>query len=453
MNRQSKEPKVILDVQIDMLNGIISYLFTDNPLINRKSLMSLRKLMDIIDTRMYESDETMMARFYFIKEILKAKLDDGIFNFTLLTQGVKGGIHDEEIEVIMETIHGTPELSTEEVRGINKWVSERLQYMHLYVYKDEIMEAFESLQIGDYESITDINNTVERACGAMLGDLRKAKADNLDNQDFDLTDESFDNAIEQAVVSLSRPSNFIKTGIQYLNEMYVGGYESGRVYMYLGPSGGGKSVILLHSALWARACNVERIQLKDPNKQPCVILLSMENSIKETIERIYNYYHNTDIRELDPKAAVQLLKSKGLSLEDNPINLKIMYRPNKSISTDDLYSIIDEVEEEGFECIAFVLDYVKRIRPANPTKDLRIDLGNVVDELTVLAKTRDIPVITATQMNRDAIKKIEEGLEAGKSDIGKSLGASNIGESWTIVENLDYLTAIYKEYKPSNDTW
>ena len=56
-------------------------------------------------------------------------------------------------------------------------------------------------------------------------------------------------------------------------------------------------------------------------------------------------------------------------------------------------------------------------------------------------------------MNRDAIKKIEEGLEAGKSDIGKSLGASNIGESWTIVENLDYLTAIYKEYKPSNDTW
>ena len=453
MNRTSKEQKVVFDIQFDMLSNIISYIFTDNPLINRKSMMSLRKLFDIIDTRMYEADESMVARFYFIKEILKAKLDDGIFNYTLLIDGVRGGIHDDEIESIVEMLETTPELSTEEVRGINKWVSERLQNMHLFVYKDRILDAFESLQIGDYESINDINNEVENICGSMLSDLRKAKADQLDNQDFDLTDESFDAAIESAVSSLARPSNYIKTGIKYLNEMYVGGYESGRVYMYLGPSGGGKSVILLHSALWARTYNADRIQLKDPNKQPCVIFISMENSIKETIERIYNHHYNSDIRDVDPKVAVQMLKQAGLSLDSNGINIKIMYRPNKSISTDDLYSIIDEVEEEGFECICFVLDYVKRIRPASPTKDIRIDLGNVVDELTVLAKTREIPVITATQMNREAIKKIEDGLESGKSDIGKNLGASNVGESWNMVENVDYLTCIYKEYKQSNDTW
>ena len=82
-------------------------------------------------------------------------------------------------------------------------------------------------------------------------------------------------------------------------------------------------------------------------------------SIKETIERIYNHHYNSDIRDVDPKVAVQMLKQAGLSLDSNGINIKIMYRPNKSISTDDLYSIIDEVEEEGFECICFVLDYVK----------------------------------------------------------------------------------------------
>ena len=39
-------------------------------------------------------------------------------------------------------------------------------------------------------------------------------------------------------------------------------------------------------------------------------------------------------------------------------------------------------------------------------------------------------------MNREAIKKIEDGLESGKSDIGKNLGASNVGESWAMVENV-----------------
>ena len=87
------------------------------------------------------------------------------FNYTLLIDGVRGGIHDDEIESIVEMLETTPELSTEEVRGINKWVSERLQNMHLFVYKDRILDAFESLQIGDYESINDINNEVENICG------------------------------------------------------------------------------------------------------------------------------------------------------------------------------------------------------------------------------------------------------------------------------------------------
>lgn len=437
MVRKVRSQKLPIDIQIDMLDTIISYLFTDNILINKKALMSLRKFIEFIDTRMYESDEEMLARFHFIKQVLKMKLEEGIFNYATILENVRGGIHDDEVKNIIDGIANGFELNTEEVRGVNNYIAERLKYIHLYVYKDEITNAFESLQIGDFESISEINDRIEKSCGEMLADLRKAKADDMDGNDFDLTDELFDPTIESIVVDLSRPSNYIKTGVKYLNEMYVGGYEAGRVYMYLGPSGGGKSVILLHSTLWGREHN-QNIQLRDDTKQPCIIYLSMENSIKETVERMFNHYFNDDIRNYDPKTVAQMLKYKaGLSLDSNGVNIKIMYRPNKSISTEDLYTIIDEVEEEGYECIMLVLDYVKRIRPASPTKDIRLDLAAVVDELTVLAKTKNIPVVTATQMNRDAIKTIEDGIESGKQDIGKRLGASNVGESWAMIENVD----------------
>ncbi len=343
-------------------------------------------------------------------------------------------------------------LGYEDVKSVNTWVSERLQNAHLFIYKYDIMDNFEALQIGDFDSITDINDKLELSCTRLLSDLRKAKADVMDNMDFDLTEDSFFAAIDNAVTDLSRPSNYIKTGIQYLNQMFGGGYECGRLYMYIGQPGGGKSVVLLQSALWAKQFNVEDITLKDPTKKPCIVFLSMENSIKETVERIFNTYYNDEkICNYTGKQVFNMLKSKGLSLDGDGINLKIMYRPNKSLSTDDLYALIEEIEDEGNEVVMFVLDYIKRIRPSIPTNDMRIDLGNITDELTVIAKMLNIPVVTATQMNREAIKKIEEYKSSGRLDVAKDLGKSVTGESMLIMENTDYAISICKEYKSTTN--
>ena len=40
----------------------------------------------------------------------------------------------------------------------------------------------------------------------------------------------------------------------------------------------------------------------------------------------------------------------------------IKYYPNKSISTGDLYGIINDMSDEGNEVVALILDYVKRIK-------------------------------------------------------------------------------------------
>lgn len=447
--------KVSIDIQIDMLNSIISYLFTqDNPHINRKTLTNIRKFFDYMDTRMYETDETMMARIFFIKRTLECKLDQGIYNFGMIIENIMGGIHDEEVQLIVEELNSTLQMTSEEAKGVNNYISERLKFIHLFMFKDQIMNEFEKLEIGDYETISEINTKVKTSISDLLSEMRRSESEDLGVNELDLTVETFENVVTTIVNDLCRPHNHLKTGLQYLNEMFNGGYEAGRVYMFIGPSGGFKSGILLSSLRWIREYNQE-VETRDPNKRPCVVYITQENSMKETVERLFNLYvSGDDIRNYSPNEVIALLRNKGgLDLDVNGVQLKLIYKPNKSISTDDLYSIMDEIEEEGLEVIALIHDYIKRIRAAQPTKDLRLDLGNIVDELTVIAKLKNIPVITATQLNRDAIKTIESAIDSGQSDIAKKLGSSQVGESWAVIENVDYATIIFKEYKPSTDTY
>jgi KaiC/GvpD/RAD55 family RecA-like ATPase len=447
--------KVTMDLQVDTLNTIISYLFTQNPNITRRSLTGIKSFFDILDTRVFENDESMMARIHFIKQVLHCRLQLGIQEYSLILEHTRGGVHDDEIvNSIIPDVEEGFELSTEEVRYINNFVAERLKYSYLFSLKGPILDNFEKLEIGDYESIQEINHILKMNIMQLVANMRKAEVEDENSQYLDLTPENFRNMVTEIVNDLRKPTNYLKSGLQYLNEMLVGGFEAGRFYLFLGASGGFKSGILLSIVKWIRQYN-KGIQTKDPNKKPCVLYVTQENSLRETVERLFNLsVSGDDIRNYTPDEVIEmLLGDGGLDIEVNNINIRLVYKPNRSISTDDLYSMMDEIEEEGYEIIALVHDYVKRIRAANPSKELRIELGNIVDEMTVIAKTRNIVVVSASQLNREGIKIIEAAVESGQQDIGKKLGSSNTGESWAMIENSDWVCIINREYKQSTNTW
>ena len=89
---------------------------------------------------------------------------------------------------------------------------------------------------------------------------------------------------------------------------------------------------------------------------------------------------------------------------------------------------------------------MKRILPTLRTGDPYQDLGNVVNDFKTFATLKDIPFITASQLNREAAKLIDEGRNANRNDLIKKLGRSNIGESSRIDENLDGTFIITPEF-------
>ena len=108
----------------------------------------------------------------------------------------------------------------------------------------------------------------------------------------------------------------------------------------------------------------------------------MENDIDETVERIFNMSGNADdIRNYTPKQVIKYLRKDGqLALTaDNDIDIIMKYYPNRSIDTNDLYTIIKDLDDSGSEVIVLILDYLKRIRPSEKAASEKEELKNITN--------------------------------------------------------------------------
>lgn len=168
----------------------------------------------------------------------------------------------------------------------------------------------------------------------------------------------------------------------------------------------------------------------------------MENTNKETITRLWNHCfgNNSEIKNYEKHEAARMLEQAGLFTPNDPNSpeLLIWYRSNRSINTSDLNAMLEDLKKEGKECIFLILDYAKRIRPTEASKELRIELGNVTNELKTIAMEQDIPILSAMQLNREAFRALEDADSfEEKLKASDKLGAANIGESIDMIQNVD----------------
>jgi DnaB-like helicase C terminal domain len=450
MGKKNQNRKIQLDLNIGILDDMVRYIFSENGNVHKKSLVRMRELFEMLDESVYENDRQMEVRVFLINKLLEGKLGKRINNLQMLSNYCLGGQYDDEVLEIYAEIDELPDLSDEEVYFIDEYVSDRLEFSYIYNYEEDIDNMIIKLRSGDFNSLRDYNEEFEDIVQNLYNNMKQAKSSSKHaERDFNTNPDSLDSAVSRTITNLNRPSNRLKTGVKWLNKMLGGGYQGGRAYLHLGMPKGWKSGMLLNICLWAKHYN-DDIVTKDPTKKPAILYVTQENSIDETLERVWSYYfgEETDINQYDEQTAMQMLYDAGFN--DEGITIHIKYRPNKSISTADLDSMIDDLSLEGYECVMLVQDYIKRIRCVDKAaaKDIRLELGAVMDEMTVIAKTRGIPVVTASQMNREAAKVIEAS-EGKKANLAKQLGSSHAGESMLMIENADFVFVQAMEEKKS----
>ena len=355
--------------------------------------MNMNTLFLMVDTTIYESNPKALARINFIKRALDARVSQGYENEDIIINYCRTDNNDSETEAIIKSLEEYRKINYEEIKFINKSVEERLKYSFVLKYKDALYDAMERLESGDYTSFKEINDEVVDVAKRIVTDSRTVSAVNDENT-FSLDPNMFESRVTDIVNELKNPSRILGTGIKALNEILAPGYMARRLYIYLGLPAGYKSMILIKAARDIKKYN-PHIQCKKPGKKPCVLLITMENNIQETVERLFNMnVCPEDIRGFTPKQVIKMMKEQGgfTLTEDNEVDIIIKYYDNRSIDTMYLYTIIDDLADQNKEVVCLILDYIKRIKPSEYAKDEKEELKNITNELKTLANEYDIPV-------------------------------------------------------------
>ena len=426
-----------LDINLDVrtLDIMCKCLVSENQNMRRGQLVNLRNLIYLIKPENYINDPEKSKRITFIKKGIEARLVKNLTTPFCIVSYIYGGIIDGEV-VNLDEFKG---LTNAEVEWVNNMVSESLKFTHVYNNVDRLMDLCTKIKSSDYGSKSDIVAEFERTINEIQNDFRRAKNESQTEVMFSLRDGYFEDVMYDTYNILSSPRRKLVTGMQGMNELLGGGFENGRCYVYFGLPAEGKSSVILNMIYQIKKYNRD-YKTKDPTKRPCIVLLTMENTVTESVERLFGMATGREsMVDITPDEAISALRNEGeLYLTDvSPIDIIIKFKPSNSVDTSYLYTLTEDLEDQGMEVIAMFQDYIGRIRSTERLQDTRLEYGAIVDEFKTYAEIKDVPVISVAQLNRDASRHIDEGRKASKSDLVRLIGRSNISESMLILNNID----------------
>ena len=449
-----------------------------------KSVKNINRLFTNIDMSKYKGNPELEAYIWSICFISKQWLS-GVISPEVIVEMAKSNqdIPPLASDIMRNSIEDPHDITAPEAKAIFDLMSEALQYGFIASLKEEYINLLDEVNMdepGAYRKIVDRLFAVSKS----LMDIRYGTNMVADKMELNTADsDSIKNAIGATIESLSSNSSIFKTGIRRLNTLLSPGYMNGKLYVYCGAPGAGKSIMLLKSALDIRKYNCG-YKPKTPGMKPCVLYITMENTFTETIERIWNMSFDEPITNYDLDEAMGMIcKELGINrilkddvtvtiqeegkeaqtlmgmimdheekVNEQNIEIVVQYYPYKSINTDDLFTIIQDLRDENLEVCAFVFDYIKRIEPSIPVHDnAKMELDRIINELKALAVIQDIPVITAHQLNRSAISVIDQATKTGKGDVIKSATRDQLGDSIDILQVADWMAFVNSEYKPGTD--
>lgn len=443
--------KLNINLDLRTLDIMCKSLVTDNQSIRRGQLINLRNLIYLLDPAVYENDPEKSKKISFLKKGIEARLMHNLTDPYMIMTYIYGGILDSDV-VDLDEFKG---LTSSEIAWMNNMISEALKFSHIYSNVDYLMELCSKIRSAEYGSKADAVKEFEKAINNIQNDFRRSKNEDQTEVIFSLRDGYFEDVMYDTYNTLSSPRRKLVTGMQGMNELLGGGFENGRCYVYFGLPGEGKSSIVLNMIYQLKKYN-KTYKTKDPTKRPCIVLLTMENTVTESVERLFSMATSREsMTDFSPEGAIKMLREDGelYLTDDSPIDIIIKFKPSNSVDTSYLYTLTEDLDDQGMEVIAMFQDYIGRIRSTERLQDTRLEYGAIVDEFKTFAEIKDIPVITVAQLNRDASKHIDEGRKTSKSDLVRLIGRSNISESMLILNNIDAGFLIAPEVTQSGEKY
>lgn len=448
---KTNQEQIRINIDAETIDTFCEYAISENSKIHISGLMNLKNLLDIIQTQMYQSnDEMLKLKYQFCRDAIDYRLQFKIANRNIIIKSVTGLIPGKYDSIDFNSFR---ELDEGSVNWVDMSVGDVLTNKLIFNAVDNLYEMCAQYKDSDLMDKSQYALGIRQAVTSLTNQFRKYDVESDENEtEFLLSDP--ESVLDSTLRRMRSPSNKLRTGMQQLNQVLAGGFEGSRVYCFFGLPGEGKTTTLLNIAYQLKEYNKNYV-CKDKTKRPCVVFFTMENSLRESIVTMYNIgCGQEDMRNFSVQEVMERMQEHGLGVsDDSPVDLLIKYKPIFSVDTNYLYELTEKLADRGMEVIAMVFDYIKRIKTAETlnNKEERFRLGQVINELKNYANYKDIPVITASQLNREGASTVDDLREKGKRDAITGVGRSNIGESSLIDENVDASIIIIPAFETKKD--
>lgn len=255
------------------------------------------------------------------------------------------------------------------------------------------------------EVVTNYNNLdLKNESGKILEEFDRVCSVSL-NTELGL---DFFNDIEKFTDSLDREEEYITTGFSWLDKKLGGGYrKSGRaLYIFSGTTNSGKSIMLGNTASTGVKEGLN------------VVVISLEMSEEVYATRSSAQLSRIPMRELKNEKETLIKFCKDFR-KNNGNTLIIKEFPNNTIKVSAIRNYLNELKKrKRFKPDLIIIDYLNLLVANNPTGQTYTDIKSVTEEIRALSYLYNCPVISATQLGRDAINQENPGIETTSESIG-----------------------------------
>lgn len=316
---------------------------------------------------------------------------------------------------------------------------------------DKIKGFIDTVNDGSFDSIDDVILDYEQIVReSYLGLMDASRSTALEaSKSLDLFKDNYEDALTKALEKYEK-KNTTPTGFTIFdNDIFNGGFEPSRLYIFGGGSGSGKSTLMLNCIANCTNSRLITEKYKEKKIENVFIYVTLENSVDETLIRLYQmlFMKQTkdainDIVKLGKSYVEKLIKDKLL---ESKSTLILKYFPGMSISTVDLSMVLDDaILEYGKEAIKGIfVDYLDLLKTDVKYDLYRLELGFITLSLKNLAVHYGIPVISATQLNKSAYRTADS----------KSLNLDQISESAKKIEHADCICLLIKDGTVDNKVY
>jgi replicative DNA helicase len=118
--------------------------------------------------------------------------------------------------------------------------------------------------------------------------------------------------------------------------------------------------------------------------------------------------------------------------------IQVEYFPSNTISPGNIAALIQKYNRSPYQRVvkAVYVDYLDLLQPDEKGEMYRLDLGAIMSRLKIISAAFEIPIITATQLNREAYRK-EKDKEFGIETVSESIHKVFIADFGAIIQRVE----------------